>query len=107
MTTTARRLYGPALLGSVAGALATVPAGVKWLLRGVVVVNESTSATGEWRLGINGSAAADRLWHEKGQAVTSTSSLDPWWVLNAGDALWGVALAGSLTISVFGYELPA
>ncbi len=82
----------------------TVPTGRLYLVRNLTAVNNSTSATAQLVLSLNGSGAGHRLFRRT-IAAGDTLVLDPWWALEPDDELHAVVNPGGCDITVCGYDL--
>lgn len=104
MTVRSARLAGPLAIPSPAGILATVPAGHRWVVRSCNLCNQSTSTAITVNLFLNSSSTTDRLAHIAIGADLSVE-LQPWWVLNAGDSLYGGRAGAACNVTLMGYDL--
>lgn len=104
MPDTAKRLAGPAAVGTVAATVYTTPAATTTVLRNIHVANTTTGAL-TFNLSVGADAAGTRLY--SGFSVPANGSLD--WSgfipLAATEVLQALASAAGLTLTVSGVEV--
>lgn len=104
MALTATRFYGPTSLTAASVVLVTAPAGHRYLLRTIAICNKSLTVATEVSVTINGSGGSFRAVYGV-IAGGADRQLDPWIVLMPGDTLSALAITGTATILICGYDL--
>jgi hypothetical protein len=105
--TSATRFVGPTNLAGASTSLVTVPAGRRWLVRDVRLVNLHATAAGKATLGIGGVGSGQAVYYSGSIAAGAMEASSVWFVLNAGESLYGIRQvgAGPLVLTVDGYDL--
>lgn len=111
MSTTAKRLFGPAQLTGVAATKYTTPASTKTIIRQIHVQNPSANAVG-FTMSIGADAAGTRIYDAFSIAAAAPGQLYSvldvpcYYVLDAGDVVQAFASSpGVLTLTLNGQEL--
>jgi len=105
MADTAKRLSGPAALGTTAATVYTVPASTTTILRNVHVSNES-AATAWFTISIGTDAAGKRLWYQQDLAPKTSFDWSGFIVLAAAEVVQALAqTASAITLTTSGVEV--
>jgi len=99
-----KQLWAPAVAGTVASTLYTTPSGETTILKTVTLVNGGALAR-PVILGINGTAAGDRIVWESVPTQAGLLLVNLFVVLQPGDTIDALASSGNVTVGGFGTEL--
>lgn len=104
---TPKRLSGPAAMAAANATIATVPAGKRWVVRQIIIVNTNTTTTRNILLAVNGTSAtaANRI-AQPSIPPADTVIINCTLPLEAAETLQGTQQSGTdATITLVGIEM--